>query len=140
MEASDQAAAKETLNSASLSDPGSGVQTDPLSTPGPGASGPQTDPLSTSGKTGRASRCLEQAGSILAKVQAGLSAQRIYQDLKLEISFAGSYQSVKRYVRKLRQADPKLVQRVEVQPAEEVQVDFGAGPTLPGADGKKTKT
>ena len=72
-------------------------------------------------------------------MEVGLTAQRIYQDLRLENAFAGSYQSVKRYVQKVRQSDPKLVQRIEVQPGEEVQVDFGTGPTLIGADGKKTK-
>jgi transposase len=77
---------------------------------------------------------------ILAKVEAGLTAQRIYQDLQTEGGFAGSYQSVKRYVHRLRQTDPKLVHRIEVQPGEEVQVDFGKGPVLIGADGRKRKT
>ena len=70
----------------------------------------------------------------------GLTAQRIYQDLRTESAFAGSYQSVKRYVRRLRQTEPELVHRIEVQPAEEVQVDFGTGPTLVEPDGKKRKT
>lgn len=115
---------------------GGPIQTDPLSTLGSS----QTDPLSTAGKNGRKSLCEDQASLILSKVQAGLTAQRIYQDLKLEVSFSGSYESVKRYVGKLRQANPQLVCRLEVQPAEEVQVDFGAGPNLVGADGKKTRT
>jgi transposase len=76
----------------------------------------------------------------VAKVEANLTAQRIYQDLKLESSFKGSYQSVKRYVRNLRKTNPQLVQRIEVAPAEEVQVDFGSGPTLIGTDGKRHKT
>ena len=109
-------------------------------TPSLSGSGVQTDPLSTAGKTGRSSLCERHAALILAKVEANLTAQRIYQDLKLETSFAGSYQSVKRYVHQLRQTDPKLVYRIEVQPAEEVQVDFGTGPTLVGPEGKKTKT
>jgi transposase len=58
----------------------------------------------------------------------------------LESAFDGSYQSVKRFVSKLRQIDPKLVCRIEVRPAEEVQVDFGKGPTLVNAQGKKIKT
>jgi hypothetical protein len=33
-----------------------------------------------------------------------------------------------------------VVQRIEVQPGEEVQVDFGSGPTLIGSDGKKRRT
>jgi transposase len=131
---------EQVLESAARAAPGSGIQTDPLSTPGSGGVKSQTDPLSTAGKTGRQSLCLVHAQLILQKVEAGLSAQRIYQDLRLENAFAGSYQSVKRYVHQVRQTDPKLVQRIEVQPGEEVQVDFGTGPTLAGADGKKTKT
>jgi hypothetical protein len=36
-------------------------------------------------------------------MEAGLSAQRIYQDLVEENGFLGSYQSVKRFVRRLKQ-------------------------------------
>jgi transposase len=128
------------LKSPTLSIPGSGLQTDPLSTPGSDGTKIQTDPLSTAGKTGRNSLCLVHAVLILKKVEEGLSAQRIYQDLGLENGFAGSYQSVKRYVQKLRRTDPKRVYRIEVQPGEEVQVDFGTGPNLSRPDGKRTKT
>lgn len=107
---------------------------------GPPGCGLQTDPLSTAGKTGRKSLCEDHEALLRAKIQSGLTAQRIYQDLQAEVAFGGSYQSVKRYVGKLRQADPQLVCRIEVQPAEEVQVDFGAGPLLVGAEGKKAKT
>lgn len=116
------------------------AQTDPLSTPGSGGLLPQTDPLSTPGSNGRKSLCLEYDSWTQSKVEAGLSAQRIYQDLKVEHGFAGSYQSVKRYVHKLRQTDPKLVYRIEVAPAEEVQVDFGTGPILISPEGKRRKT
>ncbi|MHC1767147.1 MAG: hypothetical protein AB9869_23065 [Verrucomicrobiia bacterium] len=78
--------------------------------------GNETDPLSTAGNTGRKSLCADHAELILAKFEEGLTAQRIYQDLQLEVSFTGSYQSVKRFVRRLRRTDPKLVQRIEVQP------------------------
>jgi transposase len=122
------------------STPSAEVQTDPLSTPGSATAGAQTDPLSTAGSNGRKSLCEDHAAAIQAKVRAGLTAQRVYQDLRLETAFAGSYESVKRYVGKLRQADPKLVWRIEVQPAEEVQVDFGAGPVLTGAEGQRIKT
>ena len=132
--------AEQILKSATLPAPDAGIQTDPLSPPGAGGVKIQTDPLSTAGKTGRESLCFVHAELILKQVEAGLTAQRIYQDLLLENAFAGSYQSVKRYVHKLRRTDPKLVQRIEVQPGEEVQVDFGTGPTLVGVDGKKAKT
>ncbi len=56
---------------------------------------------------------------IAEKAAKGLTAQRIYQDLKLEIQFSGSYESVKRFVRQLRQADPARVWRIEVRAAEE---------------------
>src|SRR5438270_1799408 len=101
--------AEQILKSPTLSTPGSGVQIDPLSTPGSDGQKIQTDPLSTAGKTGRNSLCLAHAALILKKVEEGLTAQRIYQDLHLENGFAGSYQSVKRYVQKVRRTDPKLV-------------------------------
>ena len=117
-----------------------GLQTDPLSTPGSCDLPSQTDPLSTSGNSGRRSLCWDHEALILAKVEAGLSAQRIYQDLRAESSFAGSYQSVKRYVHRLRKSDPQLVHRIEVQPGEEMQVDFGSGPCLVESDGRRRKT
>jgi transposase len=73
-------------------------------------------------------------------VEAGLSAQRIYQDLRADSAFTGSYQSVKRYVHRVRLIHPEVVSRIEVQPGEEVQVDFGTGPTLVDEQGKRTKT
>jgi transposase len=100
----------------------------------------QIDPLSTAGVQGRKSLCLEYDQLVLAKFEAGLSAQRIYQDLKAEGAFPGSYESVKRYVAKLRQTDPEVVQRIEVQPGEELQVDFGTGPVLVGEDAKRRRT
>lgn len=130
--------AEEFLNPSASAGPG--IQTDPLSTPGSSNQPKQTDPLSTAGNTGRKSLCSDHAASILAKVEAGLTAQRIYQDLRAESSFAASYQSVKRYVHRLRQTDPQLVHRIEVEPGEEVQVDFGTGPWLLEAEGKKRKS
>jgi transposase len=97
----------------------------------------QIDPLSTAGKIGRKSLCEEHRAVIGLKVVRGLSAQRIFQDLVCEVGFGGSYESVKRYVGKLRLTQPQLICRVEVQPGEEMQVDFGAGPMLVGAEGKR---
>ena len=116
------------------------VQTDPLSTTGSSALTSQLDPLSTTGATGRKGLCAEHAGLILGKLDQGLSVQRIYQDLKVEIGFEGSYSSVKRCAGKLRQSHPELIHRIEVQPGEEAQVDFGAGPMLVDSQGRKRKT
>lgn len=76
---------------------------------------------------GRPGHCDAHAEFIAAKLATGHTAQRIYQDLVSEVGFTASYQSVKRFVRRLRQAEPQRVWRVEVQPGEEAQVDFGAG-------------
>ena len=96
--------------------------------------------LSTAGKTGRKSRCDALAQVIEAKVERGLSAQRIYQDLKIEVLFSGSYESVKRFVRRLRKADPARVWRIEVAAGEEAQVDFGLGAPLIAGEGRKQRT
>ncbi len=51
---------------------------------------------STPGKgVGRKSQCEPLVEVIMAKVEVGLSAQRIYQDLMEENGFTDSYQSVK---------------------------------------------
>ena len=64
------------------------------------------------------------------------SAQRIYQDLVEEKGFAGSYQSVGRFVRRLKVGQPQRVWRVECQPGEEMRVDFGLGAPIAQDDGK----
>jgi transposase len=60
-------------------------------------------------------------------LRAGLSAQRLYQDLVGEHQFTGSYDSVKRYVRSLQDAAEVPFVRMEVEPGAEAQVDFGQG-------------
>ena len=85
---------------------------------------------------GRKSRCEPFEVAIDSKMGAGLSAQRIYQDLVEEKGFLGSYQSVKRFVRRLRQRQPERVWRIECQPGEEMQVDFGLGAPIEHDDGK----
>jgi transposase len=54
-----------------------------------------------------------------------LSAQRIYQDLVEGYGYCGSYDSVKRYVRKLRRRVRRFADRLEHLPGREAQVDFG---------------
>jgi transposase len=76
---------------------------------------------------GRRSQCEGWRGPIEQGIETGLSAQRIYQDLVREEGFGGSYDAVKRFVRRLtRQADPPF-QRMEVEAGAEAQVDFGQG-------------
>jgi hypothetical protein len=61
----------------------------------------------------RKSECEPLAEAILAKLEVGLSAQCIYQDLVEETGFADSYESVKRFVRKLRASHPERVWHLE---------------------------
>lgn len=104
---------------------------------------PGSDPkctISTPGKIGRKSICESVAQAIEAKAAQPLSAQRIYQDLKVELQFTGSYSSVKRFVRRLRQTQPAKVWRIEVAPGEEAQVDFGAGAPIIDSEGRRRKS
>jgi len=49
----------------------------------------------------------------------------IYQRLRDDHGFTGSYSSVRRYVHRLRPPEPRVVVRVQTAPGEEAQVDFG---------------
>ena len=94
---------------------------------------------SASAKAGRQSYCEGFRKQIQEWCQARLSAQRIYQDLVSLHGFTGSYQSVKRFVRKLEAANPLPFRRMECEPGEEAQVDFGLGAWVVGADGKRRR-
>ncbi len=68
--------------------------------------------------------------AILEKLELGLTVQRVYQDLQEEYGYAHSYESVKRYVRKLARRR-RAVGVMHSLPGEEGQVDFFRGaPTL----------
>lgn len=82
---------------------------------------------STRCETGRPSQCEPLREVIDAKVEAGLTAQRIYQDLRTDHGFEGGYDAVKRFVRRLKDCEPERIHRVECLPGEEAQVDFGSG-------------
>ncbi|HEV3236682.1 MAG TPA: IS21 family transposase [Gemmataceae bacterium] len=77
---------------------------------------------------------------ILDKLAAGLTAQRIYQDLVTDQGFAGKYHSVRRFVRRLVQSQPLPFRRMECAPGEEAQVDFGTGIPITRADGTRRRT
>jgi transposase len=107
-----------------------------ISTPG---SADQNVPFRPPAKSGRQSSCLPYLEAISSKVEAGLSARRIYQDLIAENGFGGGYQAVKRLVRALKAAQPDRVWRVECQPGEEAQVDFGSAAPIINAEGKRVR-
>jgi len=86
--------------------------------------------------SGTPSECEPFHDLILTKVEQGLEAVRIQQDLAAEHGGAApSYYSVRRYVAKLRKRTPLPFRRMETEPAEEAQVDFGAGAAVT-CDGK----
>ena len=72
----------------------------------------------------------------------GRNAMGIWQDLVDDHGFPGSYQSVKRYVRKRRSAGSAEARAViQTQPGEECQVDYGTGPMVRDPDtGKYRRT
>jgi len=77
--------------------------------------------------SGPESLCAPWRAQIEAAVAAGLSVQRVYQDLVGEAQFAGSYDSVWRFVRRLADSPGLPFRRLEVEPGTELQVDFGRG-------------
>jgi transposase len=91
------------------------------------------------GPRGPLSRCEPYREVILAKVQEGLSAQRIWQDLAESGATVG-YDSVRRFVRRLGRTRSLPFRRMECGPGEEAQVDFGTGAPVMTPEGKRRKT
>lgn len=89
---------------------------------------------------GRRSRCERFRAEILAGLEAGLSAQRIFQDLQEQHQFTDGYQSVQRFVRKLGESLPLPARRMECEAGQEAQVDFGRGAPVIGPDTKRRTT
>ena len=72
------------------------------------------------------------------ELSRGRNAMGIYQDLVDEHGFTGGYQSVQRFVRKLRGAvSPEARVIIETRPGEESQVDYGTGPMVRDPDSGK---
>lgn len=118
-------------SAADPSDPGSGRQA-----PAGSASNPA---ISITGAAGRRSRCEPLRAVIEELLAHGLSAQRIWQDLTAEHGFGDSYQSVQRFVRKLRATAPLPFRRMECAAGEEAQVDFGRAAPVITSDGRRLR-
>ena len=82
------------------------------------------------------SLCEPHRAFIEAQLRLGRNATAIYQDLVDAHGFAGRYNSVKRFVARIRVREPEQFDRLSFLPGEEMQVDFGEGaPTrVPGTD------
>lgn len=86
---------------------------------------------------GSQSVCEPYRPIIEASVAKGLSAQRIWQDLKEDCHFNHEYASVKRFVRRIKRHRPEVAAVMEHPPGEEAQVDFFRGPvTLDPGSGR----
>jgi transposase len=86
------------------------------------------------------SLCARWKAEIEAGLDQGLSAKRIHQDLVRDRGFAGRYQSVKRFVRRLEQEAAVPFRRMEFAPGEQLQVDFGTGAWIVDASGKRRRS
>lgn len=84
------------------------------------------------------SACEPHRQWIEEQLRLGRNAMAIYQDLVERWGFTHRYNSVKRFVRRLKGKDPEQYDRLEYLPGEEAQVDYGKGaPTLhPGGGGR----
>lgn len=93
------------------------AQTPPPWPPAPGA---DSKPVATS-------LCEPHRKFIETQLRLQRNATAIYQDLVDLHGFAGRYNSVKRFVAKLRTKAPEQFDRLSFLPGEEMQVDYGEG-------------
>jgi transposase len=91
-----------------------------------------SDPLPVPGRSPSASACEPYRELIEQAVSHGRDAMAIWQDLVDDFGFSHSYQSVRRFVVKLRgQQIPEVHPVIETAPGEEGQVDYGGdGPMV----------
>ena len=88
-------------------------------------------------QTGKRSAGVSEAyrETIELELSRGRNAMGIFQDLVDRHGFTGGYQSVKRFVRKLRgTVSPEARVIIETRPGEECQVDYGTGPMVRDPD------
>jgi transposase len=86
------------------------------------------------------SECSRYREQIISKIEQGLTAQRIFQDLVAEHGFTSKYHSVRRYVATLTNCKELPVRRIEVEPGQEIQIDYGQGARCMDHNGKFRKT
>jgi transposase len=98
--------------------------------PGPHAACPGHSP--------GASACEAYREAIELGLSRGRNARAIWQDLVSEHSFTSSYQSVQRFVRKLRGTQaPEARVVIFTAPGQEAQVDYGSGPMVRDPESRK---
>lgn len=122
-----------------------GADAKPATNAPPGSEGskPANAPLGSDDqdppKSGPESQCESFRKVIEDKLKDGLTRQRIYQDLREAYGFEGSYYSVRRFVRRLKEDKPIPFRRMECMPGEESQIDLGTGAPVVRPDGKRKR-
>ncbi len=96
-------------------------------------------------KPKRASSTISSLASQRAQIQSwaeqGVSGVAIFAALQREQGWGGSYSAVRRMLADIRSAEPpESTCRLDFEPGEAAQVDFGAGPMLTHPDGKVRRT
>ncbi len=110
-------------------DPGPGSKPAIEVTPDSGV--PITASAPAPGRSPTASACEPYREFIEGELGKGRNAKAIWQDLVDDHGFGASYQSVKRFIGKLRGCRPPEARVViETPPGEEAQVDYGTGPMI----------
>jgi transposase len=89
---------------------------------------------------GARSQCEPHREFLERGLDRGLSAKRIHQDLSEQLGGqAPSYYSVRRFVARLQAKQQVPYRRMEVEPGEEAQIDFGTGAPVIGEDGRRRR-
>ena len=95
------------------------------------ASVPATKPDSSPGFSPTVSASEPHREAIELGLARGRNAMAIWQDLVDSSGFSAGYQSVRRYISKLRGSQsPEACAVIETSPGEECQVDYGDGPMV----------
>ena len=63
-------------------------------------------------------------------VSQGIQASTIHAALTRQHGYSGSYNSIQRFVKTIKNKSPAVTMMLEFQPGESAQVDFGYGPKL----------
>jgi len=91
------------------------------------------------GKNGPVSSCEPHRLKIKEWFKSGLSIERIHHDLSLGHGFDGSYHSVYRFVQGLDTDSAERVWRMECEPGQEAQIDYGTLYMPIGENGRRKK-
>ena len=117
-------------------DAGNGDQTPPPRPPAFADPAAPPPPPVVASPARTVSACEPYRPWIEAQVALGRNAVSIYQDLVEGHGFTHRYNSVKRFVGRLKTREPERFDVLEFLPGEEAQVDYGLGAPTRTADGK----